>query len=208
MLPVCSIGGCGLCQERSVNIAGSDEFSGLGATLRFAGGAGTRYHSSCVRNGCIPTAQADGDKGPVKPHSRTMPAIVILLALAACSSQPPPAPPTPKAAFVSFDGTYRGRIRVSSHTLGGPNSNWCDTPQTISLSIQHNAFRYLLAHPNLPPDPDLSPTIEVTEISPDGSFDGFPINGGPEMVGSITGSHMEGEIHGLGCAYTFAAERS
>jgi hypothetical protein len=138
-----------------------------------------------------------------------MSAIAMLLALAACSPKPPPpAPPAPQAAFVSFDGIYRGRIRVISHSLGGTNSNWCDTPQAISLSIQQNAFRYLLAHPNLPPDSDLSPTIEVTSISPDGSFNGFPTNGGPEMVGSITGSHMEGEIHGLGCAYAFTAERS
>jgi hypothetical protein len=147
----------------------------------------------------------------VKPRSRTMPTIATLLALGACSSEPPPASPTPKAASVSsvsFDGTYRGRIRVSSHNLGGPNSNWCDTPQAISLSIHDNAFKYLLAHPNLPPDPDLSPTIEVAAISPDGSFNGFPKDGGPEMVGSITGSHMEGVIHGLECAYVFAAERS
>jgi hypothetical protein len=145
----------------------------------------------------------------VNPRSRRMSAIAMLLALAACSSKPsPPAAPTPQAAFVSFDGIYRGRIRVISHTLGGANSNWCDTPKAISLSVQQNAFRYLLAHPNLPPDSDLSPTIEVTSISPDGSFDGFPTNGGPEMVGRITGSRMEGEIHGLGCAYSFTAERS
>jgi hypothetical protein len=144
----------------------------------------------------------------VNPRSQTMSAIAMLLALAACSSKPPPAPPTPQAAYVSFDGIYHGRIRVTSHTLGGPNSNWCDTPPAISLSVKQNSFGYLLAHPNLPPDPDLSPTIQVTEISPDGSFNGFPIDGGPEMVGSITGSHMEGEIHGLGCAYTFAAEKS
>jgi hypothetical protein len=144
-------------------------------------------------------------KKPLTGHLRT---ISILLALGACSSEPsPPASPTPKAASVSFDGTYRGRIRVSSHTLGGRNSKWCDTPQAISLSIQHNAFRYRLAHPNLPPDSDLSPTIEVATISPDGSFHGAPINGGPEMVGSITGSHMVGEIHGLGCNYAFDAEK-
>jgi hypothetical protein len=152
----------------------------------------------------------NGDK-IVKPRSCKIPTIAALLVVGACSSNPPPASPPPKPASVSsvsFDGTYRGRIRVSSHALGGPNSNWCDTPPAISLSIQHNAFKYLLAHPNLPPDPDLSPTIEVTTISPDGSFSGFPKDGGPEMVGTITGSHMEGEIRGLECTYAFTAERS
>jgi hypothetical protein len=144
----------------------------------------------------------------VKPGLPTMSAAAILHSLVACSPKPPPAPPAPQEAPVSFDGIYRGKILVSSHTLGGPNSNWCDTPQAISLSVRQNAFKYLLAHPNLPPDPDLSPTIEVSSISPDGSFDGLPINGGPEMIGTITGSHMQGEIHGLGCAYTFTAEKS
>jgi hypothetical protein len=144
----------------------------------------------------------------VKPSSHRIPMVATLLALGACSSEPPkpPASPIAKAASVSFDGTYRGRIRVSSHSLGGVNSNWCDTPQAISLTIQHNAFSYLLAHPNLPLDPDLSPTIEVATISPDGSFNGSPKDGGPEMVGGITGLYMEGEIHGLECAYAFAAE--
>jgi hypothetical protein len=144
----------------------------------------------------------------VKLRSPTMSAIAISVTVAACSPKPPPAPPAPKAAFVSFDGTYRGKMRVTSHTLGGPNSNWCDTPPAITLSVHQNAFKYVLAHPNLPPDADLSPTIEVTSISPDGSFDGFPTNGGPEMTGTITGSHMEGQIHGLGCTYAFTAEKS
>jgi hypothetical protein len=146
----------------------------------------------------------------VKAGPGSIPTMAILLALGACSSESAKrsAQPAPIAAPVSFDGIYRGKILVSSHHLGGPNSNWCDTPQAISLSIQHNAFKYLLAHPNLPPDPDLSPTIEVASISSDGSFKGFPLDGGPEMVGSITGSHVEGKIRGLECAYTFTAERS
>ena len=143
----------------------------------------------------------------MKPGLPTLSATAVLFSLMACSAKPPPAPPAPQPVPVSYDGNYRGTIRVKTHTLGGPNSNWCDTPAKISISVRQNTFKYLLAHPNLPPDPDLSPTIEVSSISPDGSFDGYPVNGGPEMFGTITGSHMQGEIQGLGCSYIFSAER-
>jgi len=146
----------------------------------------------------------------VKSTSRTILTAAILFALGACSEPPkPPAPPMPKAASVSFDGTYRGRIQVSSRApeVSGAQANWCDTPPAISLSVQNNAFSYVLAHPNLPNDPGLSPTIAVT-IAPDGSFVGSNQNGGTDMVGRVTGSHMEGQIRGTGCGYAFTAERS
>jgi len=146
----------------------------------------------------------------VKPSSIF--ALATILAMGACSSGdisglPPPAPPTPKAAAsVSFDGTYRGRIQVTSTSLRGDHRNWCDTPEAMSVSIQHNAFSYVLAHPNLPPGPTYSPTFEVS-VALDGSFAGAPRNGGPQMAGRITGPHIEGEIHGLGCGYAFTAEK-
>ncbi len=144
----------------------------------------------------------------MKLSTHTMPTVAVLLALGACSEPSKPLDPvTPTATPVSFDSTYLGTIRVSSTSLRGAHSNWCDTPLALSLSIQHNAFTYVLAHPNLPPDPTYSPTLEVA-VALDGSFKGAPRNGGPQMVGQITGSHMEGEINGLGCGYAFTAERS
>ena len=81
----------------------------------------------------------------------------------------------------------------------------CDTPPAISLSIQNNEFSYVLAHPNLPPGPTYSATFEVA-IALDGSFR-VPRNGGPQMVGHVTGSHLEGEINGLGCGLSFTADK-
>jgi hypothetical protein len=145
----------------------------------------------------------------VNPGSRSI--AILLTLLGACSSESPkqPVPPAPIAAPVSFDGTYRGKIRVSSRApeMRGAQSNWCNTPSAISLSVQNSGFSYVLAHPNLPKDPGLSPTIAVT-IAPDGSFKGSNANGGTDMVGRITGLQMEGQIKGLGCGYTFTAERS
>jgi hypothetical protein len=144
----------------------------------------------------------------VKLSLHTVPTIAVLLALGACSEPSKPLDPVNSTATpVSFDGTYLGTIRVSSTSLRGAHRNWCDTPPALSLSIQDNAFSYVLAHPNLPADPTYSPTLEVA-VARDGSFEGAPRNGGPQMVGHITGSHMEGEINGLGCGYAFTAERT
>jgi hypothetical protein len=145
----------------------------------------------------------------VRLSQRTMPTVAVLLALGACSEPSKPLDSaTSTATPVSFDGTYLGTIRVTSNSLKGAHRNWCETPLALSLSIQHNAFSYVLAHPNLPrDDPTYSPTLEIA-VALDGSFKGAPRNGGPQMVGQITGSHMEGEINGLGCGYAFTAERS
>jgi len=138
--------------------------------------------------------------------------IVLIAAMSGCAtSGPPPAPPAPlpTAAPVSFDGNYRGTIRLTSSAGMVANSNWCDTPPAISLSVQNGAFSYVLAHPNLPQDQtgSASPTFAVT-VAPDGSFDASSPNNSAEMVGRITGSQMAGQINGTGCDYAFTAERS
>jgi hypothetical protein len=136
--------------------------------------------------------------------------ISLITAICGCSTAaPPPGSPAPTAPPVSFDGGYRGAIRVTSAGVGGGQSNWCDTPPVISVSVRNSAFSYFLAQPNLPPDPYLpfSLTFAVT-IAPDGSFAAWTTNGGAQMAGRITGSHMAGQIEGMGCGYAFTAERS
>jgi hypothetical protein len=135
---------------------------------------------------------------------------MLITAMSGCAtSGPPPASPPPTAVPISFDGNYRGMIRLTSSSLSGGQSNWCDTPPVISLSLQNNAFSYVLAHPNVPPDSNysLSPTFAVT-VAPDGSFNAESQNGEAEMTGQITGSHMAAQINGTACGYAFTAERS
>jgi hypothetical protein len=100
-------------------------------------------------------------------------------------------------------------IQLTSSSVGGAQSKWCDTPPAISLSVRNSAFSYVLAHPNVPQDSNysLSPTFAVA-VAPDGSFDSTSQNGGAEMAGRITGSHMAGQINGTGCGYAFTADRS
>jgi hypothetical protein len=136
--------------------------------------------------------------------------IILMIAMTGCAtSGPPPAASVPAVAPVSFDGTYQGTIRVTTSAASGAQSNWCDTPPAISLSLQNGAFSYILAHPNVPQDSNysLSPTFAVS-IAPDGSFDSTSQNGEAEMIGGIAGSHMAGKINGTGCNYAFTAERT
>jgi hypothetical protein len=140
----------------------------------------------------------------------TLANLILITAMTGCAtSAPPPAAPKPAVAPVSFDGIYQGTILVTTSAAKGAQSNWCDTPPAISLSLQNGAFSYILAHPNVPQDSSysLSPTFTVS-VAPDGSFDSTSQNGEAEMIGGITGSHMEGKINGTGCAYAFTADRS
>jgi hypothetical protein len=137
--------------------------------------------------------------------------IILIAAISGCvtAGPPPVAPAPPAAAPASFDGTYRGTIQLTSSAVSGAESNWCNTPPVLSLSIKNGVFSYVLLHPNVPQDSgySLSPTFTVP-ISPGGSFDATSVNGEAEMVGSITGAHMEGRINGSGCGYAFIADKS
>jgi hypothetical protein len=137
--------------------------------------------------------------------------IILIIVISGCAaSGPPPAPPPPPMAVpVAFDGNYQGMIRLTSSSVSGAQSKWCDTPPAISLSVRNSAFGYVLTHPNVPRDANysLSPTFAVA-VAPDGSFDSTSQNGEAEMAGRITGSHMAGQINGTGCGYAFTADRS
>ena len=137
--------------------------------------------------------------------------VLSVATLSGCATAGPSTPtPPPAAAPVSFDGTYRGRIQLTSTSseISGAGSHWCDTPPVLSLLVQHDAFNYILAHPNVPQDSaySLSPTFAVT-LAPNGSFGASSQNGEAEMVGRITELHMAGQINGTACGYAFTADR-
>jgi hypothetical protein len=144
-------------------------------------------------------------------HIRIGGALAILAVIGGCArSEPPLAPPPPSLTSpVSFDGTYRGSIRVTSSGISGGQTNWCDTPPAISLSLHNSAFNYVLLHPNVPKDSNysLSPTFAVA-VEPDGSFNATSQNGEAQMVGQITGPQLAGQINGTACNYAFTAEKS
>ncbi len=137
--------------------------------------------------------------------------IILLTAIGGCAASAPPAAPPPASLTspVSFDGTYRGSIRVTSTGVPRDQTSWCDTPPAISLSLQNSAFNYVLLHPNVPTDShySLSPTFAVA-VAPDGSFNATSQNGEAQMTGRITGSQLTGQINGTACNYAFTAEKS
>jgi hypothetical protein len=136
--------------------------------------------------------------------------ILVISAIGGCAtSGPPPVAVTPTAAPVSFDGNYRGSIRLTSSGISGGQTSWCDTPPAISLSLQKGTFNYVLVHPNVPKDSNysLSPAFAVV-VAPDGSFNATSLNGEAQMVGRVAGSHLAGRIDGSACGYAFSAEKS
>jgi hypothetical protein len=136
--------------------------------------------------------------------------VVLITVISGCATSAPPAATLPPMAVpVSFDGNYRGTIQLTSSAPSETQSNWCDTPPVISLSVQNSAFPYVLLHPSLPQDSDdpLSPAFAVA-IAPDGSFDTISQNGEAEMAGRVIGSDMAGQINGTNCGYAFTAKRS
>jgi hypothetical protein len=131
---------------------------------------------------------------------------VLTLAIAGCATnQPPPTPPPPAPVF-SFDGTYNGTIHLTSSAVSGKKhkANRCDTPPQLSLTVQNNAFSYLLTHLNTPKGVSLTLTAKV---GPDGSIAGSDVSGGTTMDGLIAGSQMSGHINGTACNYAFTAVR-
>ncbi len=137
--------------------------------------------------------------------------IILVTAIGGCAaSGPPPAPPPPSLTSpVSFDGTYRGSIRLTSSGVPRGETNWCETPPALFLSLQNGTFNYVLLHPNVPKDSNysLSPTFAVV-VAPDGSFNATSQNGEAQMVGGITGSQLAGQINGTACNYAFTAQKS
>jgi galactokinase len=136
--------------------------------------------------------------------------VILIAAVNGCAPSAPPAvPPPPAAPAVSFDGTYQGTIRLTASAVKGATSDWCDTPPTITLVVQNNAFAYVLYHPNVPAGSGFSSSPSFTvNIGPDGSFDAFSPNNQAEMTGSASGSQISGKISGTGCGYAFSAQKS
>jgi hypothetical protein len=138
--------------------------------------------------------------------------IVLIAAMSGCApAASPPVPTSSMAAPVSYDGDYRGTIRLTaaSSVVSGVASDWCNTPPAISLSVRNNAFSYILVRPNLPGGSNDTFSIAFeTRVLPGGFFQTSSRNGEAQMKGSITGSRIAGQIDGTGCSYAFTAEKS
>jgi hypothetical protein len=135
--------------------------------------------------------------------------LLVAAATGCTSSAPSSAPSSPVTSSRSFDGNYRGTIRLTSSSVRGDQGNWCDTPPAISFTLSNNTFNYVLVHPNVPQDPkySMSPSFTV-KVADDGSFDTRSDNEDAQIVGQIEGSQITGKINGTACGYAFVANRS
>jgi len=123
--------------------------------------------------------------------------------LAGCMSSAQPDPPPvaagpPLAIAKSVDGSYNGVAQLAS---GSPDS--CGTQDILSLRVRANAFQYVLQQPQVPWRPSV--TFAVS-IAPDGSF---VSNAGTAYIkGQVKQGHMQGQIVGDSCAFSFEADNT
>jgi len=129
--------------------------------------------------------------------------MALLLMISGCAGQtavqqsttaPPP--------VTSFDGSYRGAIRVTGMSAQAAGTNWCESPGQPTITVSNGQFSYAVPHPNMPGNP--TPIFAAT-MAKDGSFSGQANNG--TISGRVSGTHIEGSIDGEGCLYAFTGDR-
>jgi hypothetical protein len=130
-------------------------------------------------------------------------AMATCVAAAGCTTTPPSSPVTPAAVIqpagpVSVNGTYNGITQL----VQGPAIS-CGTQDMLTLHIVHNTFGYTLNQPQVSWQPVRSFNVV---IAPDGSFQSQ--SGAAYIRGTVSGSHMAGDIVGDACSYHFEADSS
>ena len=103
---------------------------------------------------------------------------------------------------MSFDGAYRGTIRMTPSAGDAKGISWCQTAGQPVITVANGQFSYAVPHPNVPGNP--TPSFQAT-MARDGSFSGQGNEG--TISGNVHGTHMEGSIDGSGCIYAFTADR-
>ena len=122
--------------------------------------------------------------------------------VAGCTSpaqpDPPPAAGPPLATAKSVNGSYNG---IAQLTSGSPES--CGTQDIFSLQVRANAFQYVLQQPQIPWRPSITFAVSIT---PDGGF--ASSSGAAYIKGQVKQGHMQGQIVGDSCAFSFEADNT
>lgn len=139
---------------------------------------------------------------------RCMIGLGLLVVMGGCANQAPPPSPAPTAADFPFDGSYVGTVKVTGVASGG-DIKWCDTDPNITFTVSNGTFGYTQPHPNVPFTAGTGNTTAVYSgsIAMDGTVRGQSQSGGV-MSGTASGKHIAGKIDGVGCFYTFAADKT
>jgi hypothetical protein len=130
--------------------------------------------------------------------------MVLVLVTAGCAGSMGTVHPDATAESVTaFDGSYQTTIRILSSAGETAGTDWCKTPGQPIITITNGQFSYTVPHPNIPGNP--SPTFEATTAK-DGTFVGQGNDG--NILGRVSGTHMQGSINGSACSYDFAGDRT
>ena len=126
----------------------------------------------------------------------------IGMAAAGCTSTPPP-PLAPVAVLqparpVLVNGTFNG---ITQLVQGAAMS--CGTQDALTLRVVDNAFGYTLNQPEVVWQPVRSFSVVIAS---DGSFQAN--SGAAYIRGTVSGTHMAGDIVGDACNYHFEADSS
>jgi hypothetical protein len=133
-----------------------------------------------------------------------------MVAVWGCAAQAPaPAGGSAAAApSVSFDGHYDGTVQLVG-AASGFDPHQCATDPRLSLQVTNSEFTYVQPHPNAGAMAQRETTATYTAtIAPDGTIRGSSANLSGGMSGRVTGTHMSGQINGVVCYYSFAADRA
>ena len=123
-----------------------------------------------------------------------------VLALAGCASQsaPPPVPPiAPISGPQPVDGTYHGLAQL----IRGTEMN-CGNMDEFSWQVVNHTISFKLPQPQA----DWKPVVTFSApIQADGSFDAE--SGTSYLRGTLSNGHMQGEVSGDICGFSFNADR-
>jgi hypothetical protein len=98
----------------------------------------------------------------------------------------------------AINGTYNGLMQLAS---GSPES--CGTQDVFSLQVRANSFEYVLQQPQVPWRPAVTFAVSIV---PDGSF--ATVSGTTFIKGQVKQGHMQGQIVGDACGFTFEADNT
>lgn len=143
--------------------------------------------------------------------------VCCAVAVWGCSRPAPPQPATPLATSLaappaaSYDGHYQGTVKVSAVSFG-TDPQTCAVDPPFAMDVRNNAFVYVQPHPQIAGTaPGLTAANTTTtyhgSIAPDGTVSGTSDIYGGTIAGHVAGTHMGGQISGVLCSYTFAADR-
>jgi hypothetical protein len=131
------------------------------------------------------------------------PTIVGICMAAAGGISTPPPPLAPVAVLqparpVLVNGTFNG---ITQLVQGAAMS--CGTQDALTLHVVDNAFGYTLNQPEVVWQPVRSFSVVIAS---DGSFQAN--SGAAYIRGTVSGTHMAGDIVGDACNYHFEADSS